>query len=76
MAERGMTERVRRALAIAFLIAAMIAALLVPLRGITPVPGLLFLTLFLVAAAAKPEPGAMSGDAIPRSPRAREADRG
>lgn len=71
-----MTERVRRALAAVFLLAAIVAALLVPLRGITPVPGLLFLTLFLVAAAAKPEPGAADhDDNARRSPRATEADR-
>ncbi|QQS01777.1 MAG: hypothetical protein IPK37_05035 [Austwickia sp.] len=57
-----MAERVRRALAVLFLAAAVVAAILVPVRGITPVPGLLFLTMFLVATAAKPEPGAERDD--------------
>lgn len=60
-----MAEQVRRLLAMIFLVAAVVAALLVPLRGITPVAGLLFLTLFLVATAAKPEPGAERADQHP-----------
>ena len=53
-----MVERVRRGLAVLFLVSALIAAVLVPVRGITPVPGLLFRTRCRVAGAAKPEPGA------------------
>lgn len=55
-----MAQRIRRAVAGTFLVAAVVAAILVPLRGITPLPGLVFLTVFLVATAAKPEPGSRS----------------
>lgn len=57
-----MAERVRRGAAAAFLVATVIAAVLVPLKGITPVPGLILLTLFLVSVAAKPEPGSQDPD--------------
>lgn len=51
-----MAQRIRRLVAVCSLVAALIAAGLTLVRGVSPVPGLVFLTIFLVATAAKPDP--------------------